>query len=67
MAVRGSLVLGLTGMRSFVRVGVVKRAVAVTQRQPATANATDQRTSIPFGHQAISKTLAVADSLALSE
>ena len=67
MAVRGSSVLGLTGMRLFVRVGVVERAVAVTQRQPATANATGHRTSIPFGHHAISKTLAVADDIALSE
>ena len=66
MAVRGSLVLGLTIMRLFVRVGVVERAVVVAQRQPACANATNQRTSIPFGHHAISKTLAVADSLALS-
>ena len=32
MAVRMSLVLGLTIMRLFVRVGVVERAVAVTQR-----------------------------------
>ena len=31
------------------------------------ANATGQRTSIPFGHHAIPKTLALADSLALSE
>ena len=67
MAVRGSLVLGLTGMRLFVRVGVVERAVAVTHRQPATANATGYRTSIPFGHHAISKTLALADDIALSE
>ena len=67
MAVRGSLVLGLTGMRLFVRVGVVERAVAVTQRQPATANATNQRTSIPFGHHAIPKTLALAEDIALSE
>ena len=67
MAVRGSLVLGLTIMRLFVRVGVVERAVAVTHRQPATANATNQRTSIPFGHHAISKTLALADDIALSE
>ncbi len=67
MAVRGSLVLGLTGMRLFVRVGVVERAVAVTQRQPVTANATGHRTSIPFGHHAIPETLALADSLALSE
>ncbi len=49
MAVRGSLVLGLTIMRLFVRVGVVECAVAVTQRQPARANATGHRTSIPFG------------------
>ena len=62
-----SLVLGLTIMRLFVRVGVVERAVAVTQRQPARANATGHRTSIPFGHHAISKTLAVADDIALSE
>ncbi len=67
MAVRMTLVLGVTIMRSFVRVGVVECAVAVTQRQPACANATNQRTSIPFGHHAIPKTLAVADSLALSE
>ena len=67
MAVRGSLVLGLTIMRLVVRVGVVERAETVTQRQPATANAIVHRTSIPFGHHAISKTLAVADSLALSE
>ena len=64
---RGSLVLGLTIMRSSVRVGVVERAVAVTHRQPATANATGYRTSIPFGHHAISKTLALADDIALSE
>ena len=67
MAVRGSSVLGLTIMRSFVRVGGVERAETVTQRQPATANATNQRTSIPFGHHAISKTLALADDIALSE
>ncbi len=67
MVVRGPLVLGLTIMRLFVRVGVVERAVAVTQRQPATANATNQRTSIPFGHRAIPKTLALADDIALSE
>ena len=67
MAVRGSLVLWLTIVRLFVREGVVERAVAVTQRQPATANVTGHRTSIPFGHHAISKTFAVADSLALSE
>jgi len=67
MAVRGSSVLGLTIMRSFVRVGVVGRAVAVTQRQPATANATGHRTSIPFGHHAIPKTLALADDIALSD
>ncbi|MBR6175980.1 MAG: hypothetical protein IKQ52_10445 [Bacteroidales bacterium] len=67
MAVRGSSVLGLTIMRSFVRVGVVGRAVAVTQRQPVRANAAGQRTSIPFGHHAISKTLALADDIALSE
>ena len=64
---RGSLVLGLTMMRLFVRVGVVERAVAVTQRQPACANATNHRTSIPFGHHAIPKTLALADDIALSE
>ena len=67
MAVRGSLVLGLTGMRLFVRVGVVERAVAVTQRQPVRANAAGHRTSIPFGHHAVSKTLALADDIALSE
>ena len=67
MAVRGSSVLGLTGMRLFVRVGGVERAETVTHRQPATANATGHRTSIPFGYHAISKTLALADSLALSE
>ena len=67
MAVRGSLVLWLTIVRLFVRVGVVGRAVAVTQRQPVRANATGHRTSIPFGHHAIPKTLAVVDSLALSE
>ena len=67
MAVRGSSVLGLTGMRMFVRVGVVERAVAVTQRQPTCANAARHRTSIPFGHQAISKTFALADDIALSE
>ena len=67
MAVRGSLVLWLTIVRLFVRVGVVGRAVAVTQRQPATANATGHRTSIPFGHHAIPKTLALADDIALSE
>ena len=67
MAVRFSIAPGLTIMRSFVRVGVVERAVAVTQRQPARANATGHRTSIPFGHHAIPKTLALADSLSLSE
>ena len=67
MAARGSLVLGLTGMRLFVRVGVVERAVVVAQRQPARANVTGHRTSIPFGHHAIPKTLAVADDIALSE
>ena len=67
MAVRGSLVLGVSIMRLFVRVGVVECAVAVTQRQPATANATNHRTSIPFGHHAISKTLALAEDIALSE
>ncbi len=67
MAVRGSSVLGLTIMRSFVRVGVVERAVAVTQRQPARANATGHRTSIPFGHHAIPKTLVLADDIALSD
>ena len=64
---RGSLVLGLTIMRLFVREGVVERAVAVTHRQPSRANATGQRTSIPFGHHAISKTFAVTDDIALSE
>jgi len=67
MAVRRPSVLGLTIMRSFVRVGVVERAVAVTQRQPARANATGHRTSIPFGHHAISRMLALADDIALSE
>ena len=67
MAVRGSSVLGLTGMRLFVRVGGVERAETVTHRQPATANATCHRTSIPFGHHAISKMLAVADDITLSE
>ena len=67
MAVRGSLVLWLTIVRLFVREGVVERAVAVTQRQPVRANATCRCTSIPFGHHAIPKTLAFADSLALSE
>ena len=67
MAVRGSSVLGLTIMRSFVRVGVVERAVAVTQRQPACANAAGHRTSIPFGHHAIPETFALADDIALSE
>ena len=67
MAVRGSLVLGVSIMRLFVRVGVVECAVAVTQRQPTRANATGHRTSIPFGHHAIPETLATADSLALSE
>ena len=67
MAVRGSSVLGLTGMRSFVRVGVVECAETVTQRQPVRANATGHRTSIPSGHHAVSKTLAVADDIALSE
>jgi len=38
-----------------------------SQRQPATANVTGRRTSIPFGHHAIPKTLAVADDIALSE
>ena len=67
MAVRRPLARWLTIMRLFVRVGVVERAVAVTQRQPATANATGHRTSIPFGHHAISKTLALVDDIALSE
>ena len=67
MAVRRPSARWLTIMRLFVRVGVVGRAVAVTQRQPATANATGHRTSIPFGHHAISKTLALADDIALSE
>ena len=67
MAVRGSLVLWLTIVRLFVREGVVERAVAVTHRQPATAKVTGHRTSIPFGHHAIPKTLVLADSLALSE
>ncbi len=67
MAARGSSVLGLTIMRLFVRVGVVERAVAATHRQPVRANATGYRTSIPFGHHAIPETLALADSLALSE
>ena len=67
MAVRGSLVLWLTIVRLFVREGVVERAVAVTQRQPACANATGQRTSIPFGHHAIPKMLALADDISLSE
>ena len=67
MAVRFSIAPGLTIMRFFVRVGVVECAVAVTQRQPACANATNHRTSIPFGHHAISKTLALADDIALSE
>jgi len=67
MAVRGSLVLGLTIMRLFVRVGVVERAVAVTQQQPATANATGHRTSIPFAHHTLSQALALADDIALSE
>ncbi len=44
-----------------------RTVVAITQRQPTRANATGHRTSIPFGHHAIPKTLAVADSLALSE
>ena len=57
----------LTIMRLVVRVGVAECAVAVTQRQPVRANATGHRTSIPFGHHAIPKTLALADSLALSE
>ena len=64
---RGSLVLGVSIMRLFVRVGVVECAVAVTQRQPACANATGQRTSIPFGHHAIPKMLALADDISLSE
>ena len=38
-----------------------------SQRQPATANATGHRTSIPFGHNAISKTLALADDISLLE
>ena len=38
-----------------------------SQRQPATAKAADQRISIPFGHRAIPKTLALADDIALSE
>jgi len=67
MAVRGSLVLGVSIVRLFVREGVVERAVAANQRQPATANVTGRRTSIPFGHHAISKTLALADDIALSE
>ena len=67
MAVRWSLVLGLTIMRLFVRVGVVECAVAVTHRQPVRANATGHRTSIPFGHHAIPKMLALADDIALSE
>ena len=67
MAVRGSLVLGVSIMRLFVRVGVVERAVVVAQRQPATANATGYHTSIPFGHHAIPKTLALADDIALSD
>ncbi len=67
MAVRGSLVLWLTIVRLFVREGVVERAVVVAQRQHVHANATGHRTSIPFGHHAISKMLALADSLALSE
>ena len=64
---RGSLVLGLTIMRLVVRVGGVERAVAATHRQPVRANATGHRTSIPFGHHAIPKTLALADDFALSE
>ena len=63
-----SSALGLTIVRLFVRVGgVTECAEAVTQRQPATANATGHRTSIPFGHRAISETLAVADDISLSE
>ena len=41
--------------------------MAVTQRQPVRANAAGHRTSIPFGHHAIPKTLALADDIALSE
>ena len=63
-----SSALGLTIVRLFVRVGgVTECAEAVTQRQPATANATGHRTSIPFGYHAIPKTLALADSFAFSE
>ena len=64
---RGSLVLGVSIMRLFVRVGVVERALAVTQQQPTRANVTGHRTSIPFGHHAIPKTLALAEDIALSE
>ena len=64
---RGSLVLGLTIMRLFVRVVVAEYAETVTQRQPTRANATGHRTSIPFGHHAIPETLALADDIALSE
>ena len=78
MAVRGSSVLGLTIMRMplarwltimrlVVRVGVVECAVVATQRQPARAKVTGHRTSIPFGHHAVSKTLALSDDIALSE
>ena len=38
-----------------------------SQRQSATAKAADQSTSIPFGHHAIPKMLALADDIALSE
>ena len=67
MAVRRPLARWLTIVRSFVRVGVVERAVVATQRQHARANASGHLTSIPFGHHAISKTLALADDIALSE
>ncbi len=39
--------------------------IPVCLNNPATA--TGHRTSIPFGHHAISKTLALADDIALSE
>jgi len=55
------------GGARVVSAGVDERAVAVAQRQPVRANATGHRTSIPFGHHAISKTLALADDIALSD
>ncbi|MBR4647910.1 MAG: hypothetical protein IKO75_12420 [Bacteroidales bacterium] len=61
-----SVIYGVDYHAVTISTEIAERAFAVTHRQPARANLTEQLTAIPFGHPTLSKTLARADNIASS-